>query len=100
MIRMPHTTPLPPIPSSITPSELARARKAAEEFESVFLNTMVAEMFTDLPTDGPFGGGQAEETYRSMLIEEYAKEMAAAGGIGLADSVLRDIIALQETSET
>lgn len=96
MIGMPNPTPLAKIPSGISDKDLAAARKTAEEFESVFLNTMLSEMFSGISTDGPFGGGQAEETYRSLLVEEYAKEMAAAGGIGLADHVLRDIIALQE----
>lgn len=96
MIQAPHQTPLAPLPPDLPAQDLARARKTAEEFESVFLNTMLAEMFSGVPTDGPFGGGQAEQTYRSLLIEEYANQMAASGGIGLADHVLRDIIALQE----
>jgi flagellar protein FlgJ len=31
-----------------------------------------------------------------MLNEEYAKVMAKAGGIGLADSVMREMLAMQE----
>ncbi len=98
MIGMPHTTPLSPIPASVPPEQVAAARKTAEDFESVFLNTMLSGMFSGLSTDGPGLGGDAEKTYRSLLVEQYAKEMSANGGIGLADSVMRDIIALQETN--
>lgn len=76
----------------------AAVRKTAEEFESVFLTTMLEGMFAGLKTDGPFGGGKAEETYRSMLASEYAQGIARAGGIGIADQVAREILALQETS--
>ena len=98
MINMPNQTPLPALSPGIPPAQLAAARRTAEDFESVYLNTMLSEMFGDLAKDSPFGGGQAEETWRSLLTEQYAKEMSAAGGIGLADHVLRDIIALQETN--
>lgn len=96
MITAPRSTPLPPLPADLPPEALARARKTAEEFESVFLNTMLSEMFAGVSDGGAFGGGQAEETYRSLLVEQYAEQMAASGGIGLADHVLRDIVALQE----
>ena len=99
MIQAPHQTPLPAIAKDLPPADLAAARQTAQEFESVFLNTMLSQMFSGLGKETPFGGGsQAEDTYRSMLTETYADEMSASGGIGLADHVLRDIIALQETN--
>jgi Rod binding domain-containing protein len=56
---------------------------------------LVGEMFSSLPSDGPFGGGFAEETWRSMMAEEYANAFAEAGGIGLADSILGELVAAQ-----
>lgn len=76
----------------------ATARKAAEDFESVFLNTMLESMFSGLETEAPFGGGSGEKTYRSLLVNEYAKNMAGNGGIGLADHIYRDILAAQESA--
>lgn len=78
---------------------LQRAQAAAENLESVFIKTMVDEMFSGLKTDGPFGGGYAEETFRGLLSEQYAKSIAASGGIGLADSILADLLAAQEQSQ-
>ncbi|MCD7060024.1 rod-binding protein [Pelagibacterium xiamenense] len=69
-----------------------RLREKAEELEGVFLNTLVSEMFKGLSTDeSGFGGGHAEETWRGMLSEQYAAEMAKAGGIGVADQILASL---------
>ncbi len=72
--------------------------KAAEEFESVYLSTVLNTMFASIPTDGPFGGGKAEATWRSFLANEYANEVSAKGGIGLAASVRSELIGLQEVA--
>lgn len=72
------------------------AREAANEFEMTFLNTMLQSMFEGVETQAPFGGGYGEDVFRSMLVSEYAKEISASGGIGLADDVYREILAQQE----
>lgn len=77
----------------------ASSRKAAEEFEAVFLTTMLEGMFEGLKTDAPFGGGSSEKTYRSLLVTEYAKQISQNGGLGLADQITRDLIALQEGAQ-
>ncbi len=77
----------------------ASTRKAAEEFEAVFLTTMLEGMFTGLKTDPPFGGGSSEKTYRSLLLNQYAKQISQNGGLGLADQITRDLIALQEGAQ-
>jgi flagellar protein FlgJ len=77
----------------------AKARSAAEDFESVFLQTMIGEMFSGLGKEGPLGEGEAGGAWRGMLVQEYAGTIAKSGGLGLADSVYRDILALQETAQ-
>lgn len=72
---------------------------AAREFESVFLSTVFNRMFASIETDGPFGGGEAERTWRSFLAEQYAGEVASQGGIGLADAVRSELISVQEASK-
>lgn len=74
----------------------AEARKQAEDFEAVFLTTMLGEMFSGIKTDPPFGGGPSEQTFRGLLIGEYAKELSHSGGIGIAEQVYREILATQE----
>ena len=67
----------------------------AEEFEAVFLSEMLKPMWEGVETGGMFGGGQAEEIFRSLLIDEYAKTLASDGGVGVGDMVLKELIALQ-----
>jgi peptidoglycan hydrolase FlgJ len=74
----------------------AKARANAVDFEAMFLSSMFNNMFTSIDGEGPFGGSGAGGIWRSFLSDEYAKSFAKAGGIGLADSVYRSLIAQQE----
>ncbi len=76
-------------------SETDRARHAANEFEAVFLNEMLAPMFEGLSTDGLGGGGTGEEMFRPMLIDQYAQAISHAGGIGLADEIVHELTRMQ-----
>jgi flagellar protein FlgJ len=80
-----------------TTADLARnrAKDAAEKFEAQVLSVMLQQMFAGLPTDGPFGGGEGEQMFRSVMTEVMGKEMAKTGGIGIADTVQREILKLQ-----
>ena len=57
---------------------------------------MLEQMWTGIEAEAPFGGGHAEKVYRSMVVGEYAKSISAAGGIGIADQVYREILSAQE----
>lgn len=83
------------LPSVNNIKDKESARRVAEEFEAMFLSQMLAPMFESLETDGLTGGGAAERAFRPMLVEEYAKEMAQQGGIGLADQVYTEILRMQ-----
>jgi flagellar protein FlgJ len=76
----------------------AQAQKVGLEFEQMFLAQMLQPMFDALPTDGMFGGGTGERMFRSFQVDEYAKAITKTGGIGIADSVARHIITMQEKS--
>lgn len=86
-------------PGGRTGDPLARMRQQAEELEGVFLNTLMKEMFSSIDSKGDFGGGFAEETWRGMQAEQFAATMAKAGGVGLADALLADMLALQEAAQ-
>ena len=73
-----------------------KATKAAKDFEAVFINEMLGSMFEGIATDGPFGGGPGEAIFRSMMIDNYSKTIAAQGGFGLADAVKRQLLHTQE----
>ena len=69
-----------------------QARKAAEEFEAMFIGQMLTHMFAGIETNEMFGGGHGEDVYRSMMIDEYGKLMSKAGGIGIADHVTKTLL--------
>lgn len=75
------------------------ARKSAEDFEAFFLTQMFELMSAGIKTDGPFGGGQGEATWRSFLNDQYGREMSKSRGIGIADMVYDQILKLQEASQ-
>ena len=85
-----------PVQAPHATADAAKAAKAAQDFESVFLSQVMGAMFEGIPTDGPFGGGEGEGMFRSLMIDEYAKQMSAQGGIGLAASVKRELLKAQE----
>lgn len=78
-------------------ADMTKAREAAVEFEAVFLAQMLKPMFDDLGSEGLFGGGHAEQMNRSMLVDEYGRQLAEAGGFGLADKVMAEMIKMQES---
>jgi Rod binding domain-containing protein len=77
------------------PRERAVAEEAAREFESVFLARMLEGMSTGL-SGSLLSGGQAEETWRSFMNDEYAKLISRSGGVGVADAVLQAMLGAQE----
>jgi len=71
----------------------------AKGLEGVFLNTLTSQMFSSIKTDGMFGGGFGEQTWRSMQSEQMADAIAKAGGIGLAADITRNLLDAQEAAQ-
>ncbi|MHA7777706.1 rod-binding protein [Roseibium sp. M-1] len=92
--QMPHDTL-----RGVDPTDKTAVRAAAEDFEAVFLNTMLQNMFTGLQEGGTWGSGHGADAWQSLLIDEYARNIAENGGIGLADSVERELLKLQEGAQ-
>ena len=86
-------------PSPRRTDSAAKAMHAAREFESVFLADALKTMFQDIPTD-PLGGGTASQSWRELLVDEYAKDMVARGGIGLAAPIARELLQIQEANQS
>jgi len=70
--------------------------KVSQQFEAVFISQFLGSMFEGVPTDGPFGGGQGEAMFRSFMLDEYGKQIAARGGFGIAPAIRRELLAAQE----
>jgi Rod binding domain-containing protein len=97
-MQLPGTTPAQP--NTLDDATMGRLRKQAQDLEGVFLNTLTKEMFSSIKTDqSAFGGGFGEETWRSMQSEQLANTMAQNGGLGIADQMMGDLIAMQEAAQ-
>ena len=70
--------------------------KAANEFESVFISQFLGAMFSGIKTDGITGGGQGEEMFRSLMVDQYAAGLQGQGGFGLAAQVKAQMLKMQE----
>ena len=72
--------------------EREQVKEACEAFESYFIQLMLKEMRkTSFSEGGMFQKSFAEKMFTDMLDEEMAKSMAKAGGIGLAEQMLRQM---------
>ncbi|WP_267356371.1 MULTISPECIES: rod-binding protein [unclassified Methylobacterium] len=80
----------------IGPASKAKAWKTATEFESMFLESSLDRLTQSQGTDGPLGeNGTGGGVYRSMLTKEYAGQIVKSGGVGIADSIFREIMKMQ-----
>ena len=85
----------PGLPGIADVKTRAQAEHVAQQFERMFISEMLQPMFSGIETDGMFGGGNAESTFRPMLLDQYADAIAKGGGVGIADSVLKEILRMQ-----
>ena len=92
----------PRAPRPERPEAAPAMRRAAQEFESVFIGQLLSGLTEGLgggglAGGGPVGGGE-DDPFASMLRDEYGKMISRRGGIGIADAVLRELLRAQERS--
>lgn len=82
-----HTMSAPKGPE---PQAEAALRRTAQALEASFLAEMLK--FSGLgEARESFGGGVGEEQFTSFLCDEYARSMAQAGGVGLAETIFQSL---------
>jgi len=72
-----------------------KVRAQAQDFESMFISSMMQHMFTGIGNDGPLGNGPSTGPWRSLLTDQYAKSIVKAGGLGLANQIYKSMLARQ-----
>ena len=75
--------------------KMQRIEETARDFEAMFMTEMLKPMFEGIEVDETFGGGKGEEVFRSFMLEEYGKNMASTGSLGIADLVKEQLIQMQ-----
>lgn len=79
------------------PMDSAKLWQSARDFEAMALGELLKPMFDTVDTGkGRFGGGEAEKTWKPMLIDEIGKQIAASGGLGLAGPIHDAMLRMQE----
>ncbi|MGC5778260.1 rod-binding protein [Methylobacterium sp. NFXW15] len=82
--------------SDLGAAKTAKIKKTATDFEKMFLENSLDRMTQSEGTDGPLGeNGTGGGVYRSMLTKEYANSIVQSGGVGIADSVFREMMKMQ-----
>ncbi|TVQ35058.1 MAG: hypothetical protein EA356_08795 [Geminicoccaceae bacterium] len=71
-----------------------RLREVAQDFEAMFLHQMLSAMRQGASEDNPLGG--PDSPFGSLLQSEQTKIIAKAGGIGVADAILAELLKTQE----
>lgn len=82
------------------------AEKTANEFEMMFLSQMLQSMFPEqdassMPSgeeESLFGNQNGDDAYQGLIADQYAKQIAKAGGIGIAEYVQREMLKQQEVA--
>lgn len=91
------TMPIPPVAGAAPQAQMARLWQAAHDFEAMAIGQLLQPMFETVDAKrAPFGGGEAEATWRPMLVDAIGRQMAAQGGIGLAVPVFNAMLRAQE----
>ncbi len=89
-----------PAVSTLPPMQTAKLWQAAHDFEAMAIGQLLQPMFQTVDTaHSAFGGGEAEATWRPMLVDAIGKQMAAHGGIGLAVPVFNAMLRAQEQAK-
>ena len=89
-----------PLKTPAASGNAAADMKAAKEYESVFVSQFLGSMFSGISTDGPTGGGEGEEMFRSLMIDQYGKSIEQRGGFGLASALQKQLLKHQEIPVT
>ena len=77
--------------STKSPAEDKKLREACRGFEEMFLNLMYSKMRDTVPKDTLLGESNGQQIMQSMLDEQLTKEMAKAGGVGMADMLYKQL---------
>lgn len=79
-------------PNSAVDSERLAIKKAAQDFEAVFLGILTKSMRESVQKSDLMGDSNAEGMYQSMLDTEYTKQMANQSFTGLAKSIEEQLL--------
>lgn len=70
----------------------SQIKTVSQDFEAVFLAQMLQALVPEEGDEGSlFNDKEGDEIFRGMMMEQYAKEIAKSGGIGIASYIEREL---------
>ena len=91
-----NTLPSMPAVGQVGNMSMDQITKVSTDFESMFIAQMTEQMFCDSQGTEAFGSQESADIYKGLMAEQYGKQIAQAGGIGIASYVKSELIKLQE----
>jgi Rod binding domain-containing protein len=96
---LPPASALPPEAAHLPSDIVNKAWTAARDFEAMALGRFLEPIFNTVDlSHSAFGGGSGEEAWKPMLIDAMAKQIGAAGGLGLARPIFAEMLRMQESA--
>ncbi len=92
MLRVNQANQLGKVPSEKLSTSQRGLRKAADQFDSLFMQQLLGEMRRTVWESDIFGNRRAEKLFEGLLDQEVSDEMAKAGGIGLSSMVYHQLV--------
>ncbi|HRU38563.1 MAG TPA: rod-binding protein [Candidatus Goldiibacteriota bacterium] len=77
--------------------QMQQLAKVSKDFESIFLGYMLKQMRKTVPEESLFGKSNAREIFFDMYDDAVSKELASAGGIGLAVMLYKQLSAAEKS---
>ncbi len=107
MARLPTVPPVavpagtsPTVKRPSTAADPAQIAIASKDLEAMAIGQLLQPMYDAVKTaNGLFGGGAGEEAWKPMLVQAFAKQIGAHGGLGLAKPVYDAMIRMQEAGK-
>jgi flagellar protein FlgJ len=79
-------------------TEDAKLRRACQDFESVFTAYLLKSMRSTVQKSDLFGSEDKEEVFRDMLDDEIAGAASRQKGIGIADTLYRQLSGVNQAA--
>lgn len=69
----------------------AQLKKAAQDFEAIFVGEVLKKMRRSVSESGLFGGGAASDIYTGMFDDTIAQAIASKNGFHLSDIIIKEL---------
>ncbi|MDR0843143.1 MAG: peptidoglycan DD-metalloendopeptidase family protein [Acidobacteriota bacterium] len=77
---------------SFSDKDKAELKKAAQEFEAVFIGQLLKVMRETIEESDPEGGGFGKTIYTELFDQEVARGMAQRGALGIGDIIYKSLV--------